>query len=86
VADLRPRKELGNKNNVGATITRLRLERGMKQHELLAKMQVRGVDIGSSSLSDLEGQNREVRSKELFALADIFEVSIEELFQNKPDE
>jgi transcriptional regulator with XRE-family HTH domain len=86
VTDLRPRKELGSKNKVGATITRLRLERGWKQHELLAKMQLRGVDIGSSSLSDLEGQNREVRSKELFALADIFGVPIEDLFQTGSDE
>lgn len=80
---MRPRKELGSKNCVGATITRLRGEKGWKQHELLAKMQVWGIDIGKSSLSDLEGQNREVRGNELLALADIFGVSIEALYNKE---
>lgn len=81
---MRPRKELGNKNCVGATIAKLRKERGWKQNELLAKMQVRGIDIGKSSISDLEGQNREIRGNELLALADIFGVSIEQLYnENK---
>ncbi len=77
---VRPRTELGNKNCVGATITRLRKERGWKQNELMAKMQVWGIDIGKSSISDLEGQNREIRSNELLALADIFGVSIDQLY------
>lgn len=82
---MRPRKELGNKNCVGATITKLRKERGWKQHELLAKMQVRGIDIGKSSISDLEGQNREVRGNELLALADIFGIPLEQLYNKKED-
>lgn len=81
---VRPRKELGNKNCVGATITQLRKERGWKQHELLARMQLRGIDIGKSSLSDLEGQNREIRSNELLALAEIFGVSIDQLYHQGP--
>lgn len=82
---MRPRKELGNKNCVGATITKLRKERGWRQHELLAKMQVRGIDIGKSSISDLEGQNREVRGNELLALADIFGIPLEQLYNKKED-
>lgn len=46
-------------------------------------MQVWGIDIGKSSLSDLEGQNREVRGNELLALADIFGVSIEALYNKE---
>ena len=82
---MRPRKELGNKNCVGATITKLRKERGWRQHELLAKMQVRGIDIGKSSISDMEGQNREVRGNELLALADIFGIPLEQLYNKKED-
>ena len=82
---MRPRKELGNKNCVGATITKLRQERGWKQHELMAKMQLRGIEIGKSSISDLEGQNREVRGNELFALADIFGVPLEDLYNQEED-
>ena len=80
---MRPRKELGNKNCVGAAITRLRKERGWKQNELMVKMQIWGIDIGKSSISDLEGQNREVRSNELLALSDIFGVPIDQLYQKE---
>ena len=46
---------LGDKNIVGATVTRLRLEQGITQKALMAKMQTFGADISYSSLSKLEG-------------------------------
>ena len=47
----------------------------MKQVELLAKLQTRGVEISVPALSLLEGQKRPVSDNELNALADIFGVS-----------
>ena len=44
----------------------------MKQKELLAQLQVSGVDMNASGLSKLEGQIRYVTDFELAALADIF--------------
>lgn len=77
---MKPRKqELGNKNIIGHKITILRLERNIKQKELLARLQTRGVDINPSSLSKLEGQLRPVTDIELKALADIFEISVDTL-------
>lgn len=67
--------ELGDRNIVGKRITQMRKEKGMKQIELLAKLQVLGVDISIPSLSLLEGQKRLVTDIELRALADIFGVS-----------
>ena len=55
------------------------MEKGMKQIELLAKLQVKGVDISVPSLSLLEGQKRLVTDIELKALADIFGVSADYL-------
>lgn len=78
---MRPRKELGKKNRVGATITKLRKENGWKQHELLAMVQVRGIDIGRSALSDIEGQTRQVKYEELKVFAEIFGVTIDDLFE-----
>ena len=43
----------------------------MKQKELLAQLQVNGVDMNASGLSKLEGQIRYVTDVELIALADI---------------
>ena len=47
------KKPLGDKNLVGARIESIRRNRGMKQKELLAQLQVRGVDINASALSKL---------------------------------
>ena len=48
----------------------------MKQVELLAKLQTRGVEISVPALSLLEGQKRPVSDIELNALADILHVSV----------
>ena len=75
----------GDKNICGANIERLRKLRGMKQLELVAQMQVMGVDINPSSLSKLEGQRRVATDRELQAIAKIFSVPIEELLKDKED-
>ena len=75
---LKPRKlELGNRNLIGARVTIARKERGMKQVELLAKLQLAGVDLSIPALSLLEGQKRPVSDNELCALADILQVSVD---------
>ena len=66
---------LGTRNIVGARVTEARHQRGMKQVELLAKLQLAGVEMSIPALSLLEGQKRPVSDLELNALADIFQVS-----------
>lgn len=56
-----------------------RNKKGMKQKDLLAQLQVNGVDMNASGLSKLEGQIRFVTDIELVALADILEVSVDYL-------
>ena len=51
--------------------------RGMKQNELLARLQTAGVDISSPALSLLEGQKRPVSDFELSALSDVLGVSVD---------
>lgn len=67
---------LGDKNLIGARVEATRKNQGMKQKELLAQLQVRGIDLNSSGLSKLEGQLRFVTDFELLALADILNVSL----------
>ena len=66
---------LGDRNLIGARVTQARLARGMKQTELLAQLQLAGVDLSAPALSLLEGQKRPVSDIELNALADILKVS-----------
>ncbi len=73
---MRTRKlELGERNLVGARVTQARENLHMKQVELLAKLQVEGIEISVPALSLLEGQKRPVSDKELNALANILHVS-----------
>ena len=51
--------------------------RGMRQNELLARLQTAGIDISSPALSLLEGQKRPVTDVELAALSDILNVSVD---------
>ncbi len=79
---MRQRKlELGSKNLVGARVTEARQMRGMKQVELLARLQTRGIDISIPALSLLEGQKRPVTDIELAALSDVLGVSVDWLLE-----
>ncbi len=68
---------LGNRNIIGARVTEARKMRNMKQIELLAQLQLHGVEISTPALSLLEGQKRPVSDIELNALADILCVSVD---------
>lgn len=75
------RLELGSKNLVGARVTEARQMRGMKQVELLARLQTRGIEISIPALSLLEGQKRPVTDIELAALSDVLGVSVDWLLE-----
>ncbi|MBR3929759.1 MAG: XRE family transcriptional regulator [Clostridia bacterium] len=75
---MRTRKlALGNKNIVGARVTEARKRIGMKQTELLSRLQLAGVDMSIPALSLLEGQKRPVSDVELKALSEILSVSVD---------
>ncbi len=73
------KQALGSRNLIGIKVEETRKRRGMKQKELLAQLQVRGVDMNASGLSKLEGQIRYVTDIELVALSEILEVSVDYL-------
>ena len=77
------KKEYGNSNLVGKNIERLRKERKIKQKDFIAKIQVMGCDINPTSYSQLEGQLRSATDREIFVIAKILNVKMEELFDEK---
>lgn len=78
---MKPRKlPYGDKNICGANIERIRKETGLKQLEVVAQLQVLGIDINPSSYSKLEGQRRMASDIEVQAIARILNVPIEALF------
>ena len=68
---------LGDRNIVGKRVEQKRKSIGMKQKDLLTKLQINVIDINASGLSKLEGQLRSVSDFELVALADVLGVSID---------
>lgn len=72
---------LGTRNIIGSNVEEIRKQKGMKQKELLAQLQVRGLDMNASALSKLEGQVRMVTDRELLALSEILEVPFNRLYE-----
>lgn len=77
------RKQIyGDKNLVGKNIENLRKQKGFKQKDFIAQIQTMGCDINPTSYSKLEGQIRSATDKELYVIAKILGVPIEELFNS----
>lgn len=73
--------EISDKNMVGRNIARLRINKGIKQKDFIAQIQATGIDMNPTSYSKLEGQFRLVTDKELFVIAKLLDVDINELFR-----
>ena len=71
----------GTKNMIGKNIERMRKERGIKQKDFIAQIQIMGCDMNPTSYSKLEGQLRSATDKEIFVIAKVLGIKIEELFE-----
>ena len=67
---------LGEMNIIGEKVEKQRKAIGMKQKDLLAQLQIRGIDLNASGLSKIEGQLRGVTDYELKAIAESLNVSV----------
>ena len=77
------KQEYGNCNIVGRNIERIRKQQGIKQKDFISRLQVYGLDINPTSYSKLEGQVRIATDIEIYAIAKILNVSLEELYNEK---
>ena len=78
---MKTRKQMyGDKNLVGKNIERLRKEKGIKQKDFIAQIQVMGCDMNPTSYSKLEGQVRSATDKEIYIISKILNIKMEELF------
>ena len=74
------KQSYGDANIVGRNIERIRKARGIQQKDFIAQIQTYGCDMNPTSYSKLEGQVRSANDKEIFVIAKILGVAIEELF------
>ena len=81
------RKINNNKDNlVGKKIKKLRKERGWSQAQLSAKLELIPTYVCRGSISRVEDQTRSVTDFELAAFAEVFNVSVSELFEDIDDD
>ena len=77
-------KAYGDCNLIGRKVEMLRKQHKIKQKDFIAKLQVFGLDINPTSYSKLEGQVRIATDKEVYAIAKVLGVSIEDLYSKNP--
>ena len=74
------KKSFGDAIMVGRNIERIRKEKGIKQKDFIARIQVMGCDMNPTSYSKLEGQVRIATDREIYIIAKILNVKMEDLF------
>lgn len=70
---------------LGHNIKRLRKERNLRNCDVLAQLQLRGVDIARSTYSKIEMGLNNPTVDLLIALADFYQVSFDEFFKKIED-
>ena len=63
----------------GRNLRRLRMECGLTQEQITARLQLAGCDLTRSALAKIEAGQRHVYPDELYALRNALEVPYEEL-------
>ena len=77
------KQSYGEQNLIGKNVERMRKERGIKQKDFIAKIQTMGCDMNPTSYSKLEGQVRSATDKEIYVIAKILNVKMEDLFSEE---
>ncbi len=72
-----------NMNMVGKNVRQLRIAKGMSQQALSNKLETLAVYICRGSISRIEDMQRTVTDIELYGLAEVLGVSIDELFDRE---
>lgn len=69
-------------NMVGDKVRKLRMEQKMSQQTLSDKLETHAIYICRGSISRIEDKQRTVTDMELYGLAQVLGVSIEDLFKD----
>jgi transcriptional regulator with XRE-family HTH domain len=74
------KKDSAKLNIIGAQVRKLREQKGWTQDQFAVKLQLVGWDTSQDSVSRLETQARRITDLELFVLADVLDVKLDDLF------
>ena len=75
----------GNMNIIGKQLRKYRLKKNFSYETLSAKLELMGISIHKQSLYDIENNKRTVKDYELFGLAYILEIDVNDLLKDIKD-
>lgn len=69
----------GKMNVIGSTLKKYRIEKGLSYEKLSAKLDLIGISIHKQSLYDIENNKRTVKDYELYGLAYVLGIDVNDL-------
>lgn len=75
------RQKLKQDLQIGGNIRRLRRQAGLTQEQVIANLQLQGLEISRSSYSQIKCGTYNIRISELAALAELFQVDFNAFFE-----
>ena len=75
-------KFYGNMNVIGNQLRKYRIKKNLSYEVLSAKLELMGISIHKQSLYDIENSKRTVKDYELFGLAHILEIDVNDLLKD----
>ncbi|MBQ3414043.1 MAG: helix-turn-helix transcriptional regulator [Clostridia bacterium] len=72
----------GNMNVIGNLLKRYRTEKGLSYEKLSAKLELMGISIHKQSLYDIENNKRTVKDYELFGIAYVLGIDVNDLLED----
>jgi len=72
----------GNMNVISRLLKEYRTKQGLSYEQLSVKLSLIGINIHKQNLYDIEKNNRTVKDYELFGLAYVLNIDINELFKD----
>ena len=69
----------GNMNVIGRLLKEYRIKKGLSYEKLSAKLELMGISIHKQSLYDIENNKRTVKDYELFGIAYILGIDVNDL-------
>jgi transcriptional regulator with XRE-family HTH domain len=70
------------RNWIGSNLKKIRILNGLSQEQLIAQLNLLGLDLDRTSLSRIENQNREVYDYELVYFSKALKVNIVDLYDD----
>lgn len=70
------------KNIIGAKINKLRLNKELTQEQMVARLNILGIDIDRTAFSRIENQTRYILDYEIKGVAEVLSIEICELFKD----